>query len=99
VPARRRLGLAAAALALPPPARAASPARDEAADGAADSIGDAAMLADGTIVMDLRATLGGSGLVGDARLTFPPDHPRYAAVRAHLPGLRPGGSVLVPPFR
>ena len=64
--------------------------------GAPASIGAAAMLADGTIVLHLRAA--GQGAIGDALLRYPPSHPAYQAIRTHLPGLEPGKSVPVPPF-
>ena len=64
---------------------------------AAPSIGTATMLEDGTVLLQLRATRPG-GMLGDALLRYPPSDPNYAAVRAHLPALRPGRSVSVPPF-
>jgi hypothetical protein len=75
-------------------------ARDDQAErpeAQSDSIGIATMLPDGTIVLDLRAE-GPGGMIGDARLTYRPDEPHYPAVRDHLPGLRPGMTVMVPPF-
>ncbi|MBO1081616.1 hypothetical protein [Roseomonas haemaphysalidis] len=65
--------------------------------GQTPSIGIATMLPDGTIVLDLRAE-GPGGMIGDARLTYRPGEPHYPAVRDHLPGLRPGMTVMVPPF-
>jgi hypothetical protein len=53
------------------------------------------MLADGTIVMDLRAT--GPG-IGDTRVQYPPTSPHYAEVLHHLGGMRPGETKLVPPW-
>ena len=61
------------------------------------SIGSATMQADGTIVLQLRAT-DGSGMRGDARLTYPPGHPQYQKILAHLGGLRPGEEKPVPPW-
>ena len=55
------------------------------------------MLEDGTVLLQLRAT-GPGGILGDALLRYPPSDPNYATVRTHLPALRPGGSVPVPPF-
>ena len=55
------------------------------------------MLPDGTIVLQLRAG-GPGGTQGDAQLRYPPADPRYLAVRDHLPTLRPGRTVPVPPF-
>jgi hypothetical protein len=62
-----------------------------------ESIGVARMMNDGTIVMDLVAKQSG-GLLGDARLTYPPDHPKYQEILRHLGGLRPGEEKFVPPF-
>ena len=78
--------------AAPPP-----PAAETRSAEAAPSIGTATMLEDGTVLLQLRAT-GPGGMVGDALLRYPPSDPNYAAVRAHLPALRPGGSVFVPHF-
>jgi hypothetical protein len=61
------------------------------------SIGVATMDADGTIVLDLRAT-GPDGVRGDAQLRYPRDHKDYAAVLKHLGGLRPGESKPVAPW-
>ena len=66
----------------------------QAADPA--SIGEAWMEPDGTIVLRLRAT--GPNAVGEALMRYPPDNPRYNAIRDHLPGLAPGVHVPVPPF-
>lgn len=80
------------------PAGAAPPLAAEARPAdAAPSIGTATMLGDGTVLLQLRAT-GPGGMVGDALLRYPTSDPNYAAVRAHLPALRPGRSVPVPPF-
>ena len=62
----------------------------------AESIGSATMKDDGTIVLMLRAT--GGGAVGDALVTYPKSHPKYAEILAHLGGLKPGESKPVPPF-
>ena len=62
-----------------------------------NSIGTATMLADGTILLQLRAEVPG-GVLGDALLRYAPGNPDYRAVRDHLPALRPGGTVVVPPF-
>jgi hypothetical protein len=61
------------------------------------SIGAATMREDGTLVLDLRA-VGPRGIVGDARLTYPPSHPEYQEVLHHLGGLRPGERKPVPPW-
>jgi hypothetical protein len=55
------------------------------------------MLPDGTIVLDLRAE-GLEGMIGDARLIYHPGEPQYPAVCDHLRGLRPGMTVMMPPF-
>lgn len=62
-----------------------------------ESIGSATMRADGTIVLELRAT-DGHGTVGDALLEYPPGHPEYAGVLEHLGGLEPGESKPVAPW-
>lgn len=61
------------------------------------SIGQASMRDDGTIVLQLRAE-NEDGTIGDALLIYPTTHPRYQAIRAHLPDLRPGKPTAVPPF-
>ena len=63
----------------------------------APSIGSATMQADGTIVLQLRAT-DGTGMRGDARLTYPPGHAEYQKILAHLGGLKPGEDKPVPPW-
>jgi len=54
------------------------------------------MLDDGTILLQLRAK--SPDALGDALLRYAPADPHYRTVRDHLPGLRPGGTVDVPPF-
>jgi hypothetical protein len=61
-----------------------------------NSIGSAKMLKDRTIVLDLRAS--GPGMLGDARITYPPAHPEYQNVLRHLGGLQPGEEKQVPPW-
>ena len=61
------------------------------------SIGSATMLADRTLVLDLRAE-GPGGLVGDARFVYAPDHPHYSDVLAHVGPLDPGQSAQVRPW-
>jgi hypothetical protein len=51
------------------------------------------MLADGTIELDLYARGG-----GQARVVYSPSHAEYQRVLAHLGGLSPGQSKLVPPW-
>ena len=67
-------------------------------DAAMDPIGTATMLDDGTILLQLRAE-GPGGVLGDALLRYAPTDPRYGTVRDHLPKLRPGATVNVPPFQ
>jgi hypothetical protein len=74
------------------PASAAAPA-----PGAAKSIGSATMLADGTIVLQLRAT-GPGPTIGDALIRYPKRDAKYAEVLKHLGGLKPGQTKPCPPF-
>ena len=62
------------------------------------SIGTATMLADGTIVLDLRAGAAPGGKKGAARLSYPPGHPQYGEILEHVGGLRPGETKSVPPW-
>jgi hypothetical protein len=83
-------------------ARATAPApSDMSSDGGARarraSIGVATMKDDGTIVLDLVA-VNGAGVMGDARLVYPPGHSRYREVLEHVSGLRPGEHKPVPPW-
>lgn len=67
-------------------------------EGPADAtIGVASMLADGTVVLDLRA-VGPGGMIGDGRLSYPPTHPDYARILAHVGPLRPGERRFVAPW-
>lgn len=61
-----------------------------------DPNGTATMLGDGTILLQLRAEA--PGVLGDALLRYAPADRHYGTVRDHLPALRPGGTVPVPPF-
>lgn len=63
------------------------------ASKAADSIGVATMLDDGTIRLQLVAR--GEG---DAMLTYPPTHAQYQYILDHLGPMRPGDSKPVLPF-
>lgn len=63
---------------------------------AAPSIGVATMEKDGTLVLQLRAE--GPDMVGDALVTYAPDHPQYQKVLEHLGGLKVGESKPVPPW-
>ena len=58
--------------------------------GERQSIGQATMLGDGTIVLLLRAEDPTAQAVGDAQLVYPPTHPQYQEIAAHLGELRPG---------
>ena len=57
----------------------------------------ATMEPDGTIVLQLRAVRP-VGIVDDALLRYPPDHPQYRSVLDHLGGMRPGENKPVPPW-
>lgn len=63
-------------------------------------VGDARMLADGTIVLTLRSDPTVDGVyTGPMRYTYAPSHPRYAAISKHVGPLEPDGpEVLVRPF-
>ncbi len=61
------------------------------------SIGSATMQSDRVILLQLRAE-GEGGMVGDALLTYAPDHPQYQKILTHVGGLRPGESKPVPPW-
>jgi hypothetical protein len=75
------------------PAKAASVSQSQTAA----SIGSATMQADGTIVLQLRAT-DGQGMRGDARLTYPVGHAQYDKILAHVGGLKAGEEKPVPPW-
>lgn len=62
----------------------------------AESIGQADMEADGTIILHLRAV--SPTAVGDALIRYPTDHPQYRMILEHLGGLEPGQSKPVRPF-
>lgn len=62
-----------------------------------ESIGVATMQADGTLVLQLRAT-GPGGLRGDARFTYPTHHAEYRAVLEHIGPIEPGQQKPVPPW-
>ena len=64
---------------------------------AADTIGSATEEADGTIVLNLRAT-GEGGAVGDSQFRYPPTHPQYLVIKQHVGVIPKGGSVSVKPF-
>ena len=75
------------------PGKAASVSQSQPAA----SIGSATMQADGTIVLLLRA-MDGTGMRGDARVTYPRGHAQYEKILAHLGGLKPGEEKPVPPW-
>jgi len=62
-----------------------------------ESIGEATMESDGTIVLLLRAE-GPAGERGDALLRYSPSHREYQDVLKHLGGLKPGEKKPVPPW-
>jgi hypothetical protein len=66
-------------------------------DTQAESIGVASQETDGTIILTLRAT-GEGGIVGGAQFRYPPTHPQYAMIKAHVGPIPPGKSVNVRPF-
>jgi hypothetical protein len=76
------------------------PARIDNVEAAAEqpqSIGQATMEPDGTIVLRLRAE-GPGGMRGEGLFRYPPDHPQYRSVLDHLGGMRPGENKPVPPW-
>lgn len=71
---------------------------EEKKDFAPDSIGVCWRESDGTVVLHLRAQAG-DGTIGSAILRYPPDHPEYAEICAHLgPLLIDGEKKPVPPW-
>ncbi|OGC04957.1 hypothetical protein A2276_03275 [candidate division WOR-1 bacterium RIFOXYA12_FULL_43_27] len=66
-------------------------------DSVVNSIGEATMLQDGTIVLNLRGQ-GEGGMKGDAQLSYPKNHQNYNEILKHLDGLKPGESKPVPPW-
>jgi hypothetical protein len=63
----------------------------------AEIIGEATMDKDGTVVVWLRAS-GPGGVTGHGALRYPPSHPEYANVLAHIGGLKPGEKKPFPPW-
>jgi hypothetical protein len=111
-PCRRRALAGLAALAMLDLAGQAAPAAAQPTGWAAcraaappppgtpprSALGEATMRPDGTIVLDRLRFEGPGGMVGHAPpMTYRPDNPDYAALLAHLGGLRPGETKLVPP--
>ena len=66
-------------------------------DKTRDSIGEATMNEDGTIVLRLRAETDDSA-EGEGLITYSPSDENYASVLRHLGGLEPGKSKPVPPW-
>ena len=62
-----------------------------------ESIGIATMKDDGTIVLRLRAKTPHGGL-GDGTLVYPPTHPQYQNILAHIGPIRKGQTVPVKPW-
>jgi hypothetical protein len=61
------------------------------------SIGQASMKEDGTIVLRLRAETD-DGVVGEALFTYSPIDENYDSILQHLGGLNPGETKPVPPW-
>lgn len=61
------------------------------------SIGQATMKEDGTIILRLRAETD-DGAVGETLLTYSPTDKDYEAILQHLGGLKPGENKPVPPW-
>lgn len=59
-------------------------------------IGTAKMLADGTLVLALRAET--ESAVGHAEFQYAKDDPEYARILKHIGGIKPGEEKLVLPF-
>ncbi len=62
------------------------------------AIGVATMEEDGTIVLQLRTEGPQRGVIGEARLEYPPHHPQYEEILKHLGGLEKGQTKPVPPW-
>jgi hypothetical protein len=86
------------AVALPDPITRSEDGMPTAMNPQFESIGQATMEADGTIVLYLRAQASGSAASGDAVIRYPPDHPQYRSILEHLGGLRPGQTKPVRPW-
>jgi hypothetical protein len=61
-----------------------------------EPIGEANMLEDGTIVLNLRAET--DGAIGHTRFTYRPGDEEYQSIIEHLGGIKAGESKLVPPW-
>jgi len=66
-------------------------------DQADDFIGFVNMEADGTLVLNLNATLNGK-TVGHGYFRYPPGHPEYEEVLRHVDPIKPGESKPVRPW-
>ena len=66
---------------------------------AQESIGEARMLPDGEIVLDLYAVDSKTGARGHTQLRYPPSHPQYDDILEHLGGMQPGEQKPVPPWK
>ncbi len=62
-------------------------------------IGEARMLSDGELLLQLYAIDPETGAKGHTQLRFSPPHPQYDDIVEHLGGLRPGEQKLVPPWK
>lgn len=62
------------------------------------SIGEANMLSDGEITLDLYAIDSETGARGHTQLRYPTSHPQYEEILEHLGGLQPGERKPVPPW-
>ena len=60
------------------------------------SIGVAAMSAEGVITLRIRSLP--PGPIAEGEFHYPPDHPRYDAIKKHLGGIAPGESKPVRPW-
>jgi hypothetical protein len=63
----------------------------------AEPIGTAAMTADRTLILDLRAK-GDHGERGMARFVYPPSHRQYQDILRHVGPIAPGETKLVNPW-
>ena len=61
-------------------------------------VGDASIDEDGVILLALHGAFPGHGGSGLAKFRYPPQHPRYAEILAHVGALVPGEWKGVPPF-
>lgn len=75
---------------------AVSCAESGTSDVEQESIGEATMLEDRTIVLQLRAE--NKSVTGDAMLTFSPGDKRYEEILQHVSPISPGDSKPVPPW-